>query len=141
MPTPSPQPPLRAMALIEIMVVIVLIGLISAAIGVSVVAAKDEADVDIARGQVSTLVRSCDHYRLRYGVYPSTSDGNTILSHGVVASASTFFADVPDDPWGRPYRYAFPALRSGRSVDVWSVGRDGIDGSDDDVGNWRSSPR
>jgi type II secretory pathway pseudopilin PulG len=46
------------------------------------------------------------------------------------------------DPWGRPFRYdnsrAFFGLnRTGTEVPaVWSAGRDGIDGTDDDILGW-----
>ena len=46
------------------------------------------------------------------------------------------------DPWGRPFRYdnsrAFNGLnRTGSEVPaVWSAGRDGIDGTDDDILGW-----
>ena len=48
------------------------------------------------------------------------------------------------DPWGRPFRYdnsrAFNGLnRTGSEVPaVWSAGRDGIDGTDDDILGWDS---
>ena len=39
------------------------------------------------------------------------------------------------DPWGNEYRYACPG-RDGRPFDIWSIGLDGIDGTDDDIGHW-----
>lgn len=39
------------------------------------------------------------------------------------------------DPWKNEYRYASPG-GNGRPFDIWSVGTDGIDGTDDDIGHW-----
>src|SRR6056297_1997910 len=39
------------------------------------------------------------------------------------------------DPWGNEYQYRFPATKSGKKYDLYSLGEDGVE-SDDDVGNW-----
>jgi general secretion pathway protein G len=39
------------------------------------------------------------------------------------------------DPWGNEYQYAFPAQKSSKKYDLYSLGEDGVE-SDDDVGNW-----
>ena len=43
---------------------------------------------------------------------------------------------VPNDPWGRPYQYAYPGKHGGGNPDVWSLGPDGRSGTEDDIGNW-----
>jgi general secretion pathway protein G len=43
---------------------------------------------------------------------------------------------IPADPWGRPFQYAAPGKHNPQSFDVWSLGPDGADGTEDDVGNW-----
>jgi len=40
------------------------------------------------------------------------------------------------DPWGNEYQYRFPATKSGKKYDLYSLGEDGVE-SDDDVGNWK----
>jgi general secretion pathway protein G len=46
------------------------------------------------------------------------------------------FEKMPVDPWGNPYQYRYPAERSSRAYDVWSMGEDRQSGTEDDVGNW-----
>jgi general secretion pathway protein G len=46
------------------------------------------------------------------------------------------FEKMPIDPWGNPYQYRYPAERSSRPYDVWSMGEDRQSGTEDDVGNW-----
>lgn len=125
---------LRGMNLIEIMVVITIIGLMSAAVAVYAVGAKERAQLDVASNQVSELVKSFDIYNLQNGAYPSSALGPAALSSG--PPTRRIVPRWPDDPWGHPYRYAFPAQRAELSFDVWSAGPDGVDGNDDDIGNW-----
>ena len=39
------------------------------------------------------------------------------------------------DPWDNMYQYRYPGLQ-GREFDVYSLGADRIDGTEDDIGNW-----
>lgn len=43
---------------------------------------------------------------------------------------------VPIDPWGFEYLYRRPGIKNPESFDIYSVGKDGIEGTEDDVGNW-----
>ena len=40
------------------------------------------------------------------------------------------------DAWGNPLIYTVPAKRGGDKYDLWSKGPDGIENTQDDVGNW-----
>lgn len=44
--------------------------------------------------------------------------------------------EVLNDPWQRPYRYRCPGVHNDESYDLWSLGPDGLDGSQDDITNW-----
>jgi general secretion pathway protein G len=43
---------------------------------------------------------------------------------------------IPLDPWDSEYKFASPGKHNSESFDVWSVGPDKQDGTDDDIGNW-----
>jgi general secretion pathway protein G len=121
----------RGMSLIEIMVVITLIALVTAAVGVSVFKVKRDGDVQIARSQAHELAKSVQMYRLSRGALPSTSQGLVALTE-----PPPLMEKLPLDPWGNAYAYVAPGTRNTRSFDVVSRGPDGIEGTDDDVGNW-----
>ena len=121
------------MSLLEIMVVITLIGLVTAVIGVSVIGTLSDGQEKVARQQIAELEKALTAFRLSTGAYPPTSEGFLALTEPKRGRA--LVDRVPDDPWGHAYRYAFPGVHGG-AVDVWSAGKDGVDGSDDDVGNW-----
>lgn len=40
------------------------------------------------------------------------------------------------DPWGRDYQYRAPGEKNKDSFDLWSMGPDGLDGTEDDITNW-----
>lgn len=121
------------MALLEIMVVITLIALVTATIGVSVFHVLEDGQEKTARQQMAAIQNGLDVFRLQYGAYPPTSDGISALTRP--ARGRPFLDKEPRDPWGNAFRYAFPGVRGG-PVDLWSAGKDGVDGTDDDIGNW-----
>ena len=41
--------------------------------------------------------------------------------------------DLPTDPWGNAYQYAYPGQRNLNGYDLWSLGPDGQDGTEDDI--------
>ena len=43
---------------------------------------------------------------------------------------------VPLDPWGNRYQYESPGRHNPDSCDIWSFGPDGLDRTEDDIGNW-----
>ena len=45
---------------------------------------------------------------------------------------------LPVDPWNNPYQYEFPPTKGKRKdfPNIWSLGPDGEDNTDDDITNW-----
>ena len=44
---------------------------------------------------------------------------------------------LPQDPWGNDYIYLIPGQKNASKFDIRSKGNDGIEGNEDDVGNWQ----
>ena len=64
-------------------------------------------------------------YRRSTGRYPSNTEGLDALNLKGYSGSPLM------DPWGRPYRYRYPAIHSERIYDVWSLGPDPDDVRDD----------
>lgn len=121
--------------LIELMVVIVILGLLATVVVINVLPNQDKAMVVKAKADIATIEQALELYKLNNLAYPSASDGLQAL---VIAPASLsqpgryppggYIKKLPNDPWGRPYAYANPG-RNG-SVDVVSLGADGIEGGE-----------
>jgi general secretion pathway protein G len=94
------------------------------------------------QNQIESFKTALDVYKLHNGAFPSTEQGLVAL----IAQPS----DSPNwkgpylappiirvDPWGHPYIYKFPGTKSLNGYDLYSAGPDGVEGDDDDIGNWQ----
>jgi general secretion pathway protein G len=119
--------------LVELMVVIVIIGLLATVVVINVAPATDKAAATKVEADISTLEQGVEMYRLSRMNYPSGSAGlQSLVAEG-------FIKRLPDDPWGNPYRYAAPG-RDGQPFSIYSLGadgREGGEGEDADIGNWK----
>ncbi len=130
----SPRQREAGFTLVELMVVIVIIGLLATVVVINVMPAQDTARMRKAEADIATLEQGIEMYRLNRMNYPSAGDGlQALVSEG-------FVKRLPDDPWGNPYRYAVPG-RDGQPFDVYTYGadgREGGEGDDADIGNWKA---
>lgn len=110
----------RGMTLIEIMVVITIIGLIMAAVGVSVIPQLGTSKVSRARMDFHALRSALTLYYARRGHFPDTGTGLRALVD------ARLLESVPSDPWGQPYVYT---LEKGEPRLV-SYGNDGTAGGE-----------
>ena len=116
----------RGMTLIEIMVVVVILGLIAAAVAVNVVGSLGEAKIKQAKTDLHTIENCLDLYKVDKGRYPSTEEGIQ-----AVVAAGKCKAGLKD-PWGRDYVYMYPGQTHPESFDIKSYGADGQPGGDGD---------
>lgn len=104
---------------------------------------RNKANIDAAKTQVSLVDNAARLYQVHMNRYPESLDD--LLQRPADAANATEWGGpylqkrVPPDPWGNPYRYLAPGKRSPDAFDVWSLGPDGVDGTEDDIGNWESS--
>ena len=136
---------ISAFTLLEILVTLAIIGLL-AGLAISnsdkIFGQSQEA---VARVFVrDALKTSLVRYRIDLGDYPTTSEGIAALIVAPAGKAERWrgpYIDVsggkvPTDPWGEPYRYRYPGTKNKGGFDLYSVGPDKNDGSEDDIGNW-----
>jgi len=131
----------RGFTLLELLVVMVIIGLLSAYVGPKVFGQIGKSETRIAKAQVEAIVKALEQYRIDAGRYPSADQGLASLMvapAGEVKWAGPYMAKaLPQDPWGKPYLYRLPGQHG--DFDVFSLGRDaqpGGQGDDADVGSW-----
>jgi general secretion pathway protein G len=130
--------------LIEIMVVVVILAILAALIVPKVMSRPDEARVVAARQDIATLAQALKLYRLDNLRYPTTEQGlGALVAPPTIAplppnwKAGGYLERLPRDPWGNPYQYLNPGVRS--EIDVFSFGADGAAGGagfDADIGSW-----
>lgn len=121
--------------LIELMIVVIIIAALAAMVTPSLINRSEEAKERIVQGDLASLDTALKLYRLDTGAYPTSSQGlETLL---LPVGKGPYLEKKPLDPWRNPYRYKCPGVQRPTSFDVYSVGRDGKEGTDDDIGNWQ----
>lgn len=113
--------------LVEMLVVLAIIGMISALVGPQVMSYLGRAKADTARVSLQNLETALDLYRLDVGRYPTEREGLASLVErpsGVESWNGPYIKKrtIPNDPWGRPFVYRSPG-RSG-AYDLYSRGPD-----------------
>lgn len=124
-------------SLIEIMIVITLIGLIMVGAVVFLTGQLTEGETKAARNQAYDIGKALDLYRLKFGRYPTAAEGLEVLVNP--PRGEPFLTQQPKDPWGNDYIYVFPGEHNRGRPDIRSNGQDGIEDTEDDVGNWPDS--
>ena len=127
--------------LMEVLLVLVILVVLASMAVTMFGGTQERALKDAARGQVGIFKSAVDYYHFHTRQYPESLEGliNKPSDSKIAERWSGPYIDgskVPLDPWDREYKYAAPGKHNSGSFDVWSVGPDGQDGSDDDIGNW-----
>jgi general secretion pathway protein G len=126
----------RGFTLTELMVVLFILGLLSAIVLVNVLPSQDKAMVTKARADIATLESAMEQYRLDNLSYPGAGDGLNALRAAPAGLADPsryrpggYIRSLPNDPWGRPYQLAVPG-RNGTPFDIYSLGADNAPGGE-----------
>lgn len=101
-----------------------------------------DSELKQAENQAKAFTTPINTYWLHVRRYPTTLQA--LLEAPTDVDATKWkgpYLDkaIPKDPWGNDYRIKAPGTHNPASFDVWSAGPDGVDGSEDDVGNWEKS--
>lgn len=118
----------RGFTLVEIMVVVVIIGLLATLVVPNVLGYSEQARLEKAQADVTSIHGTATTYAARNGRVPSMEDllepdstGNPYLEGG----------EPPVDPWDNPY--IIRELEGRLRFEVVSFGPDGIEDTDDDI--------
>lgn len=131
----------QGFTLLEVMIVVVIIGLLAAAVAPRFMNQIDTAAINRARTDIRQIETALNLYRLDNFRYPSTSEGlQALVTSPGEASAPNwkqYLPRLPLDPWERPYQYASPGQHG--DFDVFTLGADAQEGGEEinaDIGNW-----
>jgi len=126
--------------LIEIMVVVIIIGLLSAMILPNMFAKVDQATIIKAKNDISKIESAMSLYRLDNFAYPTTAEGiQALITNPGKSTWTGYLEKTPEDPWKNEYQYANPGTHNPDKFDLWTLGSDGAPGGEGaaaDIGNW-----
>lgn len=131
-------------SLIEIMVVVVIIGLLAAAIGPQVMNALTTAQDNVVKNDFKAIETALKMYKLDNFFYPSSEQGLEALVAPPQSDPRPknwrkdgYLPETPLDPWGNPYLYESPG--DGKPYVIYTLGADGVSGGEEesaDLTNW-----
>ncbi|SPD73471.1 pseudopilin, cryptic, general secretion pathway [uncultured Desulfobacterium sp.] len=128
-------------SLMELLVVIIILGLISALVAPKFFGKVEKAQTKTAKAQIELLGSALDDFRLDNGRYPTSEEGLKALREkpsGLENWDGPYLPKaVPLDPWDKPYIYKSPGEHG--DYDLYSFGKDGVAGgekNDQDVVSW-----
>jgi general secretion pathway protein G len=105
--------------LIEILLVVVIIGMLATLVAVNVPKQMEKARVNKAKADIRGLGVALNSYYMDKGKFPG--------SLGDLTSGDDPYleGDVPNDPWGGQYQYAFPGSHRPYKYDLQCTSPDG----------------
>jgi len=129
----------KGFTLIELMLVVVIIGALVAMVMPRLTGRGEQARSAAAKADIeANIATALKLYELDNGEFPSTADGLAALLSKVSSVQNwrgPYLEKKPVDPWGREYKYRSPGEHRTADYDLYSLGRDGVEGNDDVV-NW-----
>ncbi len=125
----------KAFSLMELMIVIVILGLLSALVLPNILGKAEDAKAKLACIQMKNIHEALKSYKFDNGVYPSTEEGLQALVQNPDPErfknypSSGYFEgkNLPRDPWNSRYIY----LNQDGEPNIISLGSDGKEGGED----------
>ena len=126
----------RAFTLVEMLLVITIIGILAALVVPKMMGRSEQARQAAAHADLSSIKTALDAFEVDNGYYPKNAMDLLQQPRDAKNWHGPYLDKIPQDPWGNNYVYSFPGKHNPSSYDLMSVGPDGKEGTEDDIGNW-----
>jgi len=128
----------KGFTLIEIMLVVIILGVLAAMVVPKLTGRSEDARKSVAKSDIeSNLALALDLFETDTGAYPESLDDLLQAPSGEEDNwKGPYLKKKPLDPWGKAYVYKYPGENNEDGYDLSSTGKDGDEGTQDDVKNW-----
>lgn len=135
----------RAFTLFEVLIVIAIILALGGLVAYNLMGRKEQAENDLCKVDMNTLRQALKMFRFDHGRYPTDEEGLAVLwskdamqdEEQLKKWASRMEKPMPKDRFGHDWGYRQQSEHGDETeYDLWSIGRDGVEGTDDDVVSW-----
>ena len=133
-----------AFTLIEIVITLTIIAILASGSIYLLKGQIDSAKDTRVDSDLQAIALALQSYESRALRMPTTEQGLKALVEKptiepVPENYRAFMEEMPKDPWGAEYKYRFPAQKSKKPYDVYTAGPNGVEGDEDDIGNWKKT--
>jgi len=135
----------RGFTLIEVLIVIAIVLALGGLVAYNLMGRKEAAENDLCKVDMNTLRQAMKMFRFDHGRYPTDEEGVRVLwekeamqdEEQLKKWANRLEKAMPKDRFGHDWGYRQKSEHGDENeYDLWSVGRDGVEGSEDDVVSW-----
>ena len=132
----------RAFTMVELLLVLVILAVLAAIVLPNLVGRGEDARIQAAKTQISVLGTALDLFEIDMGYFPS---GNMALldliepprdDYGWKGPYLRNAINIPLDPWQNEFIYEYPGRYNDYGYDLFSMGPDLEEGTEDDITNW-----
>jgi general secretion pathway protein G len=123
----------NAFTLMEMMLVLAIIALLIAVGAVTLTNVQEGAEITTAQAQINTIKTAMISYKNHNRALPGKLED--LVSPPANAKIKRKYIEEAGitDPWGEKYQLRSPGKKSGEAFDLYSMGPDKKDGTQDDV--------
>ena len=137
----------RGFTLMEMLVVLGILAMLLALVVPRILGTQKKADISATQSQLKLLRGCLQRYVLDMKEFPSTEQGlKALIEESSDLSETkakrwdgpyTESGELPKDPWDNDFQYEYPPKHGTADFpDIWSMGPDGEDGTEDDIVSW-----
>lgn len=125
----------KGFTLIELLLVLVILAVLAALVIPKFTNRSQQARETAVKTDISNISTSINAFEIDTGRFPTSLSELMTAPTNVQGWKGPYLERLAKDPWANEYLYKYPGQRNTSGFDLYSMGPDGREGTDD-IGNW-----